>query len=578
MNTIEETLKLATQEHQNGNLKVAERYYQTILQSEPNHGDANHNFGLLTRQIYSTENALPLLEKALETNKNIEQYWLSYIETLIEANEIDKASNTIDEAKKYGINEKIVVTLSEKIIEIKKTGKNLLFEIKNLIIFFNQNNEDQAEIKAKYLTQHLPTHFLPWKILGVLFSRKKEWQKSLDAFTKVLEIVPHDAETISNLAVVQQELGMIIEAKESCIKALDINPNLAQAHYNLGRALYKLESMTEAEESYRKAIMLNPNYADAYCNLGSTLEALGRMDEAIEAGKISLKLNPSLDIARKDLFMWLVNAKKYQEAEIEYKKIDKIEHIESANLLKNYLYQNKKKEFYELAETINKRDELSSLFGSLIDRAEIRYQKKIKNPFCAKPMDYIYVNNMYKNYDFENIFKKPLTNIASSLKVTRSQGLLKNGKQSIGNLFISEKKIMEEIKNIIDFEIIKYREYFKNSNEGLIRKWPKKYKLYGWLVAMKSGGKLSAHMHDTGWISGSIYVNIPRKTKKNDGNIAFCIEEQEFLSAGKKSPEKIVDISTGSMCLFPASLLHYTIPFDSVEERIVLAFDVQSDE
>ena len=193
-------------------------------------------------------------------------------------------------------------------------------------------------------------------------------------------------------------------------------------------------------------------------------------------------------------------------------------------------------------------------------------------------MDYNYVNNMYKNYDFENIFKKPLTNIASSLKVTRSQGLLKNGKQSIGNLFISEKKIMEEIKNIIDFEIIKYREYFKNSNEGLIQKWPKKYKLYGWLVAMKSGGKLSAHMHDTGWISGSIYVNIPRKTKKNDGNIAFCIEEQEFLSAGKKSPEKIVDISTGSMCLFPASLLHYTIPFDSDEERIVLAFDVQSDE
>ena len=31
---------------------------------------------------------------------------------------------------------------------------------------------------------------------------------------------------------------------------------------------------------------------------------------------------------------------------------------------------------------------------------------------------------------------------------------------------------------------------------------------------------------------------------------------------------------TGSMCLFPASLLHYTIPFESLEERIVLAFDV----
>jgi len=37
---------------------------------------------------------------------------------------------------------------------------------------------------------------------------------------------------------------------------------------------------------------------------------------------------------------------------------------------------------------------------------------------------------------------------------------------------------------------------------------------------------------------------------------------------------KIIDVDTGNLCLFPASLLHYTIPFDSREDRIVLAFDV----
>ena len=39
-------------------------------------------------------------------------------------------------------------------------------------------------------------------------------------------------------------------------------------------------------------------------------------------------------------------------------------------------------------------------------------------------------------------------------------------------------------------------------------------------------------------------------------------------------PKKIIDVVTGSMVLFPASLTHYTIPFESEEERIVLAFDV----
>jgi hypothetical protein len=38
--------------------------------------------------------------------------------------------------------------------------------------------------------------------------------------------------------------------------------------------------------------------------------------------------------------------------------------------------------------------------------------------------------------------------------------------------------------------------------------------------------------------------------------------------------KKVIDVVTGSMVLFPASLMHHTIPFESEEERIVLAFDV----
>ena len=41
-----------------------------------------------------------------------------------------------------------------------------------------------------------------------------------------------------------------------------------------------------------------------------------------------------------------------------------------------------------------------------------------------------------------------------------------------------------------------------------------------------------------------------------------------------KNTKKIIHVKTGDLCLFPASLLHYTIPFRSKEQRIVLAFDV----
>ena len=83
---------------------------------------------------------------------------------------------------------------------------------------------------------------------------------------------------------------------------------------------------------------------------------------------------------------------------------------------------------------------------------------------------------------------------------------------------------------------------------------------------MKSGGSLKTHMHETGWLSGSIYINIPKKTKKDSGNLV--------LNNGIKSQEKNIDLKTGNLCLFPASLLHHTIPFESEDDRIVLAFDV----
>lgn len=579
MKSNQETLQIAIDEHRRGNLKKAEQYYLKILQSEQNHPHANHNLGLLKKLISKPEDALPLLEKALERDPKEEQFWVSYVETLIEANHLDKALNVLAQAKENRINSPKLATYETYIKNSYENvnQKNLLGEINNLIGLYHNNLFDEAENKAKEITQHHPEHYLPWKMLGVLLSRKENWHKSELSFQKVLEIEPKEIESLSNLAAVQHELGKHQLAKETSNKALMLDPNYAQAHYNLGRAQYELGELANAEVSYRKAIEINPKYADAYCNLGLTLEGAGRALEAVEYTRIALSLKPELHQAQHNLGVWLLSLKQYREAEEELKKSVLIKKENEEALLSCYLNLNKEKEFYKVLESISKTDRISSLLGSVCSRAELRYEKKTINPYCSNPMNYVIEKNISKNNDFSKTFVKPLREISDNLTEQRLQGLLTNGKQSSGNLFITEKEKTKDIQNIIHEEVEKYRDRFKNSNEGLIQKWPKKYKLYGWLVAMKTGGKLSAHMHETGWISGSIYINVPQKNNKNDGNIAFCIEEEQFLPAGQKSPEKIVDVITGSMCLFPSSLLHYTIPFDSEEERIVFAFDIQPD-
>ena len=151
--------------------------------------------------------------------------------------------------------------------------------------------------------------------------------------------------------------------------------------------------------------------------------------------------------------------------------------------------------------------------------------------------------------------------------------LLTNGYQTSGNLFSLERDLTQDIQKIIRLEVDKYLVNFKDSKEGLITSWPADYSLYGWLVSMKSGGELRPHMHEKGWISGSIYINVPSKSKTDSGNLVVCIEEEQ-LRGENENEEKSIDVVTGSLCLFPASLLHYTIPFESEEDRIVLAFDV----
>ena len=92
---------------------------------------------------------------------------------------------------------------------------------------------------------------------------------------------------------------------------------------------------------------------------------------------------------------------------------------------------------------------------------------------------------------------------------------------------------------------------------------------------MKSGGELQPHIHEQGWLSGIIYINIPPKLKADSGNLVVALGEEKDAIDARTNLQKIIKVATGSLVLFPASLTHYTIPFESEEERIVLAFDMK---
>ena len=337
----------------------------------------------------------------------------------------------------------------------------------------------------------------------------------------------------------------------------------------LGAVYSGLGRNEEAITSFNKAIELKPDYAEAHNNLGSCLQELGEYDRAVSSYKEAIRLNSDFEEAYYNLGLLLMGAGKYQDA---MEQFELTSFKNSKSYLLRCLYSlNEKDRFIDLLDRFISDGHIDPLIGSLGCRSALRYGIERPNLFCKDPIEYVWQTDLRSQCDFDKIFVKAAKTIIHDRKNPRGQQtLLTNGFQTHGNLFHLQNDMTKKMQDIIHLEIAKYRNLYKESEEGLIKFWPSDYSLYAWIISMKSGGELRPHMHEKGWLSGSIYINIPEKTKADSGNLVVCIEEEHTIV----NKEKGIDVHTGDLCLFPASLLHYTIPFDSEEERIVLAFDV----
>ena len=100
--TLDQALQKGVEAHKVGNAQEADRYYTAILKAQPKHPDANHNMGVLAVGLGKVEAALPFFKTALESNPNVTQFWLSYIDALIKLDRTDDARAVFDQAKNKG--------------------------------------------------------------------------------------------------------------------------------------------------------------------------------------------------------------------------------------------------------------------------------------------------------------------------------------------------------------------------------------------------------------------------------------------------------------------------------------------
>ena len=462
---------------------------------------------------------------------------------------------------------------------------NYFEAINNLGITFKKQGKLEKAIKTfKKVLSIKPDYIEAYFNIANTLNSQGNFDEAIDAYRKVITLNPNHIAAYNNMGMTFKNQGKLLKSIDSYKKALEIKPDYVESIYNMGTSYLEIGWLKQAEDTFKKIISIKPDHSDAYNNLGATFKEQGKIKEALEAYKKELELNPESSGIHYNIgFLLFENGElreslKYFENAIKLGDKDSLSSEKSNNILLKVLYLLKEEDlFLKHLNNLVDIEKTNAVIGSFTSHANEKFGVKIKNLFCNNPMKYVYVKSLLKECNFEDLFIKNVRELLNSDKISeREQLLLLNGTQTAGNIFIDNKYFYNDVEDIIRKEIDNYRNTFKNSDEGLIREWPENFDIKGWLINMKSGGYLKSHIHENGWLSGSIYINVPKIKMQNDGNLVLSLFDEELESKNSnQDSKKIINIETGSLCLFPSSLYHYTIPFEADEERIVLAFDIE---
>lgn len=449
---------------------------------------------------------------------------------------------------------------------------------------------------------------LAWKLLAIAKIRQAEYGSALAVGQKALKLNPADPDCHNNLGDIFKHTGEFVNAEQCYRNAIRIAPQVARFHSNLGFILGTRGSVNEAISEYNAALKLQPEDVETITNLGILLKDVGKLEdaagllrkaisfrgdipnihiilgnllrelgldeEAFLAYRKAISLSPESETGNYRLGVLLYDHAKYADA---------VPYLSESSVEKSHLYliaaacklDDKKLFISELCD-YTKNGFCSGFGGYLIELGRQKYGLTIGNNYCGNAMDYVSTTPAANQESFVQEIAVPLaTLLDSGIIECRTQKLLSNGVQTAGNIFQFPAVEVAKIERLIISTIARYRDEFANRAVGLITLWPEKYKLVGWIVSMNDAGTLAPHIHENSWLSGSVYLNVPTDLTKGEGNLILSLVDPGELSGNSTSEgEMVIDVKTGDIVIFPASLMHYTTSFRSGSRRIVLAFDV----
>lgn len=485
------------------------------------------------------------------------------------------------------------------------------FEVQPVLGLYNAGKLAEAEVAAKKLLALYPQTFILHQVLGLAQDGLSKFTEAVDSYQKALALQPNTPDLHFNLGIALTNVGRQEDAAKSYAQAIRLRPTFFEAYANLGTILQKQGKLEEAIKNYRKALSIHedprghfnlgtalrdegkldeaithfkqaiamfPNYADAHNYLGECYRDQGNMEDAIKKYFDTLAINNNHAGANYNMGEFLYLAGRYDEA-VDYLERSKLDDWQERALYCTYKAEHFDAFKNKLDHIVHTHEKHNAPFlQTLSTHHAVNFGVEDHYNFCKNGFDFVYQKSIPELAEPNSQFLKDLLNdIENTAIEVRAQGMIINGKQSAGNLFKRPEASFRKLGEIVKQEFINYKNTFAGANCELIKSFPKELEFTSsWYVRLRRGGYVDRHIHEVGWISGAVYLVLPKNKKDPlEGCFEYGLHGDNYPLKHENFPVGIATPHVGDIVLFPSSLFHRTIPFSSDEERICIAFDLK---
>jgi len=424
--------------------------------------------------------------------------------------------------------------------------------------------------------------------LGVALMESGDALRATQCYRRALEREPGHVNAMCNLAAAIKE-EQPEEALEWSNKVLGLAPNHPMALNVKGGVLHERSQLEPAVECYRAAIRAAPDHEAAHNNLGTALTELGQHEEAAASFLKALSIRPGFPDALFNLAALYQTLGDFDAAIRSYSSLVDAhpEHVGGWNGLQScLLYLRRPDEALQACHRCVEQFPLNQF--SIAHEAFAAMQKKNETRFDQLyPLDRfphpVEINPPEGFADLKNLNEALARDVLShgSLKDHHDEIKATTTRRFAYGILDTPTPAISAFADLVRTQVQHFIDTLRKdeADHPFFSRPPAHWNLKMWATVLNSGGIHGAHNHEHAWLSGVYYVQGSGFIHDADNPKAGWIEFDGFSHLSDsdtfRNKAKVIEPRDGLMLFFPAYFLHGTVPFQSEDTRISIAFDVQ---